>query len=149
MPKRIKKKIKPENNFWIILGVSAILALLVIFYSLNSFYDDFRKQSESMNAFVIPKHERALIEINFGNGKKRVFAGAVKNEVYPLETALKSAAENGKFTFEIKNGFIRRLAEIGNSRDSWTIYKNNEKIITHIDKLTITGGDKYILKLER
>lgn len=146
---RKKYKIKSENTFWIILGVVAVLALLAIFYSLNNFYADFLKNSESMNAFVIPKHERALIEINFGSDKKRVFAGDVKNEVYPLETALKSAAENGKFTFEIKNGFIRRLAEIGDSRNSWAIYKNDEKVALHIDELTIARGDKYLFKLER
>lgn len=146
---RKKYKIKSGNTFWVILGMVAVLALLVIFYSLNSFNADFLKNSESINALVIPKHERALIEINFGNGKKRVFAGDVKNEVYPLETALKSAAENGKFTFQIKNGFIRRLAERGDSRNSWAIYKNDEKVAAHIGELTIARGDRYIFKLER
>ena len=143
-----RKKNKSKNIYWIILTAAAVAALGIIFYSINNFHRDYAENARTTNALVIPKKERAFIEINFGGTKKRLFAAELK-EPYLLEIALKSAAENGKFTFEIRRGIIQHLAGIGNTAKSWVIYKNNEIVTATIDQLMITGGDKYTFKFEK
>ena len=124
-------------------------AIAAIFYSINGFQKEFVSHIETVHSLNIPKQQQAIIEIDFGDNKRRTFAGNLGNETYPLEEALESVAQSGKLIFEIKRGSIKRLIGVGDISGSWIIYQNGKRATVSINKLSIASGDKYTIKLEK
>lgn len=144
---------KINNNLsWLIVGVTVLIALAVLFYANNNFYQEFMISSKSLNNYTIPKSTRvnhALIELDFGNGKKRAFKGEVGNATYDLKSSLELIAQEAKFTFKEKNGRVEKLADVSNASGVWKIYRNGEVVTLPLQKLTVAGGDKYVLRFEK
>lgn len=133
----------PYPYTWIILSGVTAAAVLAILLSINGYHREYFETSDYIANLPIPKAEAALIELDFGDGKRRIFRGAVNKDVYPLDTALNSAAENGNFSFKIKDGALAELAGISGE---WNIYRNGEQINTSLRELNITGGDRYTFR---
>ena len=89
-----------------------------------------------------------MLEVDFGNGKKRYFQGDVNGYQYTLSEVLDSAANNGKFSLTLRNGDIAELAGIYDSGGSWKIYLNDREQNTSADALVVEAGDKYVLRYE-
>lgn len=141
-----------NNLSWLIIGVTVLIALAVLFYSNNNFYQEFINESKSLQNYVIPrstKANQAFIELDFGNGKKRAFRGEVDGRTYDLKSSLELIAKEAQFTFRERSGRIEKLADIGNASGVWKIYRNGEKINLPLQELMITGGDKYVLRFEK
>ena len=136
----------PYPHPWIVIGGAAAAAMLAVVLSNNNYYREYWGTSEYIAKLAVPKKEAALIELDFGGGKRRMFRGAVDKEVYPLEVALSSAAQNGNFSFQVKD---EALIEIAGIRGGWSIYRNGEEVHAAWDKLSITGGDKYTFRYEK
>lgn len=160
-----EKKIQPNfgmtNNFttvfrwgvkrnyphpWIVIGAVMAAVIIALIFSINSYYREYWDISDYIAQMPIPQKEAALIEFDFGEDGRRLFRGEVAKEIYPLDAALRSAAENGNFTFQVKDGV---LVEIAGMRGNWSIYRNGEKISTVWDGLNITGGDRYTFRYEK
>lgn len=137
---------------WLIVGLAVLIALAVLFYANNNFYQEFITDSKSLQNYAIPKKtktDHALVELDFGNGKKRAFKGEVDGRTYDLKSSLELIAQEARFAFREKNGRIEKLADISNASGVWKIYKNGEKTSRPLQELTITGGDKYVLRFEK
>ena len=137
--------------FWTVLGIVYISSLTLISYANDSFDKEVTLLiSPSKASYAPPVHiseKRAWIEIDFGNGKKRMFESALGEENYSLETALASAARAGNFSFSAENGRINHIAHIDNP-GAWRVYRNGNITQSSIKNLTITGGDRYTFKHE-
>lgn len=131
---------------WIVIGGAAAAAVIALIFSISSYYREYWDTSNYIAQIPIPQKETALMEFDFGEGRRRLFRGEIAKETYPLDAALRSAAENGNFTFQVKDG---ALVEIAGRRGDWSIYLNGEKISTAWDGLNITGGDKYTFRYEK
>lgn len=139
---------KPRQNIfaWIVLGVASGMALGLIFYSNNAFYQEFLSTTTT---YTKPtprvKAKKAWVEIDFGE-RKRLFAGEVGKYTYAFDAALRSAAKEGNFTIKSRAGKITAIAGVAGS---WKIYKNGRETEELPDKLTVTAGDSYALRLEK
>lgn len=141
-----------NNLSWLIVGVTVLIAFAVLFYANNNFYQEFITDSKSLRDYAIPKNPkagRALIELDFGNGKKRAFRGEVGSATYDLKSSLELIAKEAKFTFKEKNGSVEKLADVSNASGVWKIYRNGEMVTLPLQKLTVAGGDKYVLRFEK
>ena len=141
-----------NNLSWLIVGLTVLIALAVLFYANNNFYQEFIINSKLLSSYTIPKNAKvkhALIELDFGNGKKRAFRGEVDDTIYDLKSSLEIIAKEAKFTFREKNGRIEKLADIGNASGVWKIYQNGQVVNQSLQELTVTGGDKYVLRFEK
>lgn len=141
-----------NNVSWLIVGLTVFIALVILFYANSNFYQEFTNTSESLNNLAIPKSakmEYALIELNFGNGKRRAFRGAVDGGIYDLKSSLELIAKEADFTFREKNGRIENLAGVKSAPGAWKIYKNGQPHSQPLQQLTVAGGDKYVLRFEK
>lgn len=146
------KKELDNNLSWILVGLTVFIALVVLFYANSNFYQEFINTSESLNNYAIPKNskaEHAFVELDFGNGQRRAFRGEVDGATYGLKDSLELISKVADFTFREKNGRIENLAGVGNAPGSWKIYKNGEPHNQPLPQLTITKGDKYVLRFEK
>lgn len=137
---------------WIIIAVSFALATGVIFYSNDSFYEDYKSNTEMMSNSPLPSRPEidgvARVEMDFGNGLKRAFEGEVSNNPYPLITVLDVISEEGNFKWAARDGKIAGIAGVANQTGSWKIYKNGSLKEEGLEQLSVTGGDRYVLRFE-
>ena len=147
----MEKEVK-NNTAWLIVGVAILIALVVLFYANSNFYQELIKTSEEMHNYAIPqktKDHNAIVEFDFGNGKKRAFRGEVNGKIYGFKYSLDLIAKVGKFTYREKNGWIDNLAGVGGAAGVWNVYRNGKPAEKSLPKLTVTGGDKYVLRFEK
>ena len=141
-----------NNTAWFIVGLTILIALAVLFYANSNFYQEFTKTTEEVHNYAIPqktKISHAIVELDFGNGKKRAFRGEVDGETYGFKYSLDLIAKVGKFNYREKNGWIDNLSGIGGTPGLWNIYRNGAPAEKLLHKLTVTGGDKYVLRFEK
>lgn len=139
---------KPRQNVftWIVLGVASSIALGLIFYSNNAFYQEFLSTTATYTSPVPRvKAKKAWVEIDFGE-RRRLFEGEVGKYAYTFDAALRSAAKEGNFTVKTRAGKITAVAGVAGS---WKIYKNGRETEELPNKLTVTAGDSYALRLEK
>ncbi|QQG45682.1 MAG: hypothetical protein HYW89_02055 [Candidatus Sungiibacteriota bacterium] len=122
---------------WIIVGIASALALGFIFWANNNFYQEYLKEVQSPVPLLLPRHDRAWIEIDFGENKKRVFEGAVGGHVYRLPSVLESIVKEAGISLRPPR-----------SR-KWTVYSNNKTVPKSLSEITVAAGDRYLLRLER
>lgn len=128
------------------LGVASSIALGLIFYSNNAFYQEFLSTTATYaKPIQRVKIKQARIEIDFGE-RKRFFEGKVGKYTYAFDAALRSVAQEGNFTIKSRAGKITAVAGI---TGSWKIYKNGEEMEGPPDKLSISAGDNYVLRREK
>ena len=65
----------------------------------------------------------ARIEIDFGQGERRLFEGELKGDEFLLQEALKSVAQEAKFNYSANRGKIQSIAGV---TGTWEIYKNGD-----------------------
>lgn len=139
---------KPRQNIfaWIVLGVASSIALGLIFYSNNAFYQEFLSTTATYTSPVSRiKTKKAWIEIDFGE-RRRLFEGEVGKYTYAFDAALRSVARDGNFTIRYRAGKITAVAGVAGS---WKINKNGHETEELPNKLTVTAGDSYALRLEK
>lgn len=135
---------------WLLVGIFFIAAVMILAYANNKFYQEFLADTEKTGNYVIPKRpvqQPALVEVDFGNGKKRLFSGELGNDPQELKSSLKDIAAIGRFSFKEKNGRITEVAGIG-SNGKWLVYQNGDKVDLALDNLNVWAGDKYTLRFE-
>jgi len=137
---------------WAIIIILFVAALGSVFYFNNKFYQEVVLSTSpavpTQKAAEIRKARMVWVEIDFGNGAKRLFEGDIDGQEYSLKDSLQIISDTGQFALKTKEGKITSLAGIGGSIGEWRIYKNNELANQGIDDLTIKGGDKYLLRFE-
>lgn len=141
-----------SNRAWLTVGITVLVALTILLYANNNFHQEFTETNEKMLDYAIPKKTKtgqALVEFDFGNGKKRAFKGEVDGGTYGFKYSLDLIAKVGKFTYKEKNGWIDHLAGVGGASGIWNIYKNEKPADKSLHRLTVTGGDKYLLRFEK
>jgi hypothetical protein len=147
--KRILKKGALLTSFemWIVFVATAILTASLIFYAKKEIEKEISLANDAANAIFIPRAQYSWIEIDFGNGKKRLFQGRVEEEVF-LSAALSNITRDNKLSFLIKNGSIQELDGKKNATDRWRIYKNGEQMPPPLNLLLIASGDHYTIRYE-
>ncbi|MBI2121780.1 MAG: hypothetical protein HYT98_01525 [Candidatus Sungbacteria bacterium] len=143
---------KPQNvnlNHWFIIGIAALAAAFLILWAENRYERELDRDLEILlQSRSDAGNKYALVEVDFGNGKKRYFQGDVNGYQYTLSEALNSAANNGKFSLTLRNGDIAELAGIYDRGGSWKIYLNGREQNAPADALVVEAGDRYVLKYE-
>ena len=143
---------KPQNvnlSHWFIIGIAALGAAFLIFWAENRYERELERDLKViLQSKSAVRDKYALLEVDFGNGKKRYFQGDVNGYQYTLSDVLDSAANNGKFSLTLRNGDIAELAGIYDSGGSWKIYLNDREQNTSADALVVEAGDKYVLRYE-
>jgi hypothetical protein len=137
-------KIETQTAYWILIVTSALVTLgiaLNLNRELSHSEEEFIATPPTLQSSV----KEAIIELDFNNGKKRMFAGEL-DTVYPLMAALDSISKEGKFEYKVKDGKIEEIAGV---RGKWRIYHNGNLPKSPVEELTIRAGDRYALKLEK
>ncbi len=94
--------------------------------------------------------EHAVVKIDFGNGRQRMFEGSAPIFFHPLDFALKSVAETGKFSVVVKDGRIVKLADINNAAGGqWRVYRGEKQIRDPVDRVVIRNGERYVIRYEK
>ena len=136
-------KIDTKTAYWILIGGVALVTLGITL-NLNRELD--RTNGLLAESAKLPeKGEQAKIELDFNNGKKRLFAGDL-DAVYPLRSALDSISAEGGFTYSVRNGKVENIGEV---RGAWAVYKNGVRVEESLDSLIIEGGDHYAFRVEK
>ena len=143
---------KKDRLYWAILIFAFAVALGSIFYAVSIFDREMLKSVEILNSHTPPKFLKIdspqlfWIELDFGNGKKRLFEIVVRDVSYPFEPALITTAEFGKFKIEMRGDGT--IASIGDVKGRWGIYQNGVKISDSVGDLAARGGDRFVLRLQ-
>lgn len=133
---------------WVILAVVLLIALALMWYAERGFYRDSGMFTDQVGG-AVPKNGYAWIEVDFGDGTKRLFEGDVDGGSYSLDAVLGSAAQEGGFTVTIRDGVVHELAGVGNAGGVWLVYRNGQKLNEKsIGQLTVGGGDRYTFRYE-
>ena len=139
----MKKNIPPSISFPCIF-CAALIAGALIFYAHGGFLQEFNDFVEAPFILNQKKH-LAWIEVDFGEGKRRLFEGEVGGETYALLPALLSVAESGEFRIKVSGG---RITEIAGVPATWAVYRNEKTIGTNINLLILQAGDRYAIRRE-
>lgn len=132
---------------WGILVVVVLVALGIMWYAERGFYRDSGFQTSPIRSK--PPTGYARIEVDFGNGSRRLFEGEVDGTSYPLHAVLGSAAEEGGFTVTFSDGSVQEIAGVGNGAGKWLVYRNGRKLgRASVDQIMIGDGDHYTLRYE-
>lgn len=133
---------------WAILGAVIAISAAAIFYTAERLRRESLATMESMQALSIsrnPAQNFAWVEIDFGNGKKRLFRGEVGREAYPLRATIESIAKDSDLPIKIHGGSITEIEGIAGV---WNIYRNSEMLAAPLGSLQITGGERYVIRLK-
>lgn len=139
------KRAISHTHSWTFLLIAFFAAFVVIFFANSVFYAEYIKETKEVGNMVIPNKGIAWVELDFGNGFKRLFEGNLQGNSYPLLVALGAAADAGNFGYKIDTGKITSLA---GKRGKWKIYRNGNLVTGAIDSITVQKGDQFILRLE-
>ena len=137
-----------EYKYWTAVLVWAVFILLLVGYfylaSLKEYLNVSRNAAKTP-LISLNKSLKGWVEIDYSNGKKRVFVGDFYRE-FPLATVLSASFDSGKLKLVIKNGVIE---SVGGVKGRWVIYQNKKPLGSKLSSLTIKGGDKYTIKKEK
>ena len=135
-----------KKTYWIIFFSAFLAALFLIFYVS----ENFNKEMDGLlgvgggKETLSEKNQRFWIELDFGNGKKRLFELMAENPEYPLAPALITISEFGGFAVEIKkDGTIARIDGVGGR---WGIYKNGEKVEESAREFVVRAGERLTIR---
>lgn len=134
----------------IFLTTTIVIVLLAI-WAMNASQQSFEREVEqsisAMTTDPLPR-ARAIIEVDFGSGVERRFAGNLEDGAYPLTSALASIAQEGGVRFEIQNDAVKSVNGVASPTAAWKIYQNNTAQDAPLSELTIAAGDTYTLRYE-
>lgn len=151
-PKKQKQNIVESRHAWTVVIFVSITAFILIIRAYNEFRADIGRTIDSARAVSSDGEKQGLawIEIDFGNGKKRLFEGDVSQRSYTLDIALYAAGQAGLFDFTVEQGKIAALADIPNTRQKkWIIYRNGKPASEDaLENLIIAEGDQYAFRYE-
>lgn len=143
---------KNDRPYWAILFFVCAVALGSLFYAIVVFNRAISKSAEILNRETpsesgkIENSRLFWIELDFGNGKKRLFEIGVRDESYPLKPALITTAEFGKFQIEMREDGT--IESIGGVKGRWGIYQSGDKISDSVEDLAARGGDRFVLRVQ-
>lgn len=134
-----------KTSYWIVLFTAFFVAAGVM---LNAYRElnrmDYLSVTPPPSLPQSSETQEAKIELDFNNGKRRLFVGELAT-AYRLPVAIRAVAEEGRFTYQIEDGKIRELAGV---RGEWKIYRNGEPVGEAVELLVIKNGDHYVFKAE-
>lgn len=130
-----------------ILLIPFLLAILLTWYATREFIKYQDELAVNTANISVPKAGYAWIEIDFGDNRKRIFEGQVRDASYSFPEVIEAITQANRVTMQIgKSGIV----EIDGVRGKWTVYdKRGEKIPSPLEELIVSGGAKYTLRLEK
>ncbi|MBI3420799.1 MAG: hypothetical protein HY006_01940 [Candidatus Sungbacteria bacterium] len=147
MKKHPKKTVEQVHHQWILVGAVSLTSLFVLLTSVRELSRNINEYARSPSTFFVrEKTNHGWIEIDFGNGKKRVFEGMMGDIHYPLHQALSAIAQSGKLSLRINKGEIRMLDGFMSPPGTWQVYRNGIPANAPIEAMMLTKGDRYLLR---
>ena len=128
----IVKKVFKEQ-FHVILLIVAVLLLMVIF-----------------PVGISKKNPGFVTIVDYGNGVKRKFVGATRDNMSAWDT-LQQAAAHSYVTVETMKDFYPKAIdswEDGKNGKHWILYLNNEKVLERPIDVKINSGDTVVWRFE-
>lgn len=143
---------KSPRLCWLIVCIAFIAALGTIFWANNAFYRESVGAIEYTTSLPIPRFPESAvvrIELDFGNGTRRLFEGVVftQESPYSLEAALREIARISDIRVQTKNSYIESINGIG-GKNLWNVYRNGERTDMPLRRVILAGGERYLIKLE-
>lgn len=139
---------KYKNNY--------ILMIIAFFLLIVSIFTVFWFSSDSFNLKTPEIIGKAILTIDFGNGKKRAFEGEIiKGET--LVDVLSQSSKAGGFSYELNEGseivlFIdasyKEKNFLKNNDKSWRWYLHDKKIDRSPSEIAPKNGDDILIKYE-
>lgn len=133
---------------WLVITIAVLISLLALWVSYKSFNEELSRMGQENFGGGSNKYT-SIVEVNFGDGKKRWFEGTLGKETYPLTVALESISQTGSLNIEIKKGKIYSVADVGDGAGAWIVYYNSALEKKSLEKLVIKKGDFYSLRFEK
>lgn len=135
---------------WITIAVALAAALSVMLRAHLLWEAEFFEAIQREDSADAASEERALVEIDFGDGRRRMFEGSAPVFFHPLDFALTSAAEAGRFSVTVRDGRIAELAGINGALGGrWRVYRGQEQIRDPVDRVIIRNGEHYVIRYEK
>ncbi|MDP3710118.1 MAG: hypothetical protein Q8R29_00115 [bacterium] len=133
-----------DYKCWLVVIGWSVFVLLLTGYFYISSLKEYLSVSKSLSSPITSMNEsvKGWVEIDYSNGKKRIFVADFYQE-FSLATVLESSFGSGKLKLVIKNGGIE---SIGGVKGHWVIYRNKKLVGPKLNGLTIKGGDNYTIK---
>jgi len=145
---KYKNAAESVQSYWIIVFFACALAIFTVFYVSENFSEELRQlvrfSEISPESGSSQTQERFWIELDFGNGKKRLFEIKPDHQGYPLEPALVTTSEYGDFTVELRSDGT--IASIDGLQGKWGVYQNGRKVSDSVSILFATGGERFVIK---
>ncbi len=139
---------KPDPGFAKLLGVIFLITLASFWYLNLDFNREIKMLTESVSGEGVSPR-RAFIEIDFGNGTRRLFTSEVVGS-YPLHMTLThSIAKEGRLDIKLGENRIEKIGDFEAGVKKWRIYRNGKPVTENLQQLRVSGGDKYTLSFER
>jgi len=141
--------VRYEPIHWYLLVGVATAAAAVIFFGNDSFYRDFTGYFAPPPTVREVSNGAARLTLDFGNGKRRAFAGTVESGMTIL-SALRAAEIAGRFSaFTDERGTLVEVAGIrNNAAGRWRVYRNNVAVGDLPGHTEIQPGDRIVLRYE-
>ena len=137
-----------SHYYWAIVGIAALAVLGLVLILNNNLTKD---SSVSPKSVVSQDGEgKARLLIDFGNGKKRAFRGAVVDGMTVYDVLLASK-EGGSFSFSVNGSGVEEIDGVKNSsRDSheWRYSVNGKASNVSPEFEEVKPGDEIVFKFE-
>ncbi len=139
----------PESaaTYWVVCAASCVFVLGWIWHATKNLDREIDFVQEIRVA--TPALTRAWIEIDFGNGRRRVFEGDVGHHQYLVKPLLETVARERKLALAFKKGSVRHIGGVGTPLGIWKIRWNDKDIDVPLETLMIKAGDRYTFTFEK
>lgn len=138
-----------QSEYWIVAIAACVAAAGFVSYAIRHYEKELDSSTRSiLSPPLLPRVQKAWIQIDFGNERTRRFEGIVNDSRYSLHTSLAAVAKQGKFTFTVQKGRIIRIAGVGNRTGIWKIYHNGIRVYEPLEKLIFSSGDHYLFQYQ-
>ncbi len=146
---RTRKKEEHSSTYWIVFTAACAFVLGWTWYATRGLERDI--QSSITDHVTAPPQSltRAWIELDFGDGRKRIFEGTVDHHQYLLKHSLEAAAGEARLKLAFRDGILIRIENTGNPAGVWSIYRNGKRITDPLVTLIIRRGNRYTFRFER
>lgn len=137
-----------SHYYWAIVGIAA-LAVLGLVLILNN---NLAKDSSVLQKSVVSQNGegKARLLIDFGNGKKRTFRGAVVGGMTVYDVLLASK-EVGSFSFSVNGNGIEEIDGVKNNplnSHEWRYSVNGKASDVSPEFEEVKPGDEIVFKFE-
>lgn len=140
----MKKNMNKKDDY-----VLMLFALLLLILSAGAifWFPGSRRDSDILQSSARKIIGKAVLTVDFGDGKERNFEGEIIEGETMLE-ALNQASKAGNFSYKLdeKNNLAAVDGFTRNKNKSWHWYLNDKKIDKPMGEIILKSGDKILIK---